>query len=196
MKLFIFFVAIFSLLSTTFSIYGDEKVDCFDLAGQVIAHGNTDSKELDDFIQSIDPQIQYIDQVTSNGFHYFNSYQYTGVIEGLSQVLGTIEFRYFKESDLLLIADLRVKLKGKKIGTALFVKAVKRFPKTKIIRTTLGIDNYRIFMDEYEKSKNLELALKGTPAYKMRKHLGFKRIDYESVEIDEETQSVSFDILR
>lgn len=130
--------------------------------------------------------FSFSESVTKDDFYYFNSYE--AVMKG--EKIGEILFKYYKDKKTLFVSLLETRLKNQGIGLGLFAKVLSQFPEIEKITTVLGRDNFLAF--EKAKRKNLSDldAIKETPAFKIRRRLGYSTIDIEHIEIDYETESI------
>lgn len=127
---------------------------------------------------------------TNDGFFYFDGFRRVDE----TQKLGEILYKYFKKSDTLFISNLHVEIKGARIGSVLLAKVLSEFPYVSKVKTVLGLDNFNAFMLAREMGLSDIDALKMTPAYKMRKKMGFRTINRKSIDIDLEESSISFTV--
>jgi hypothetical protein len=146
-------------------------------------------KELE---KTIPGKFVFTEKATTDGFYYFEKFDRVDQ----SNILGTILFKFYPKDKLLFISELKVKLKQKRIGSMLISKILTEYPKTKTLKSVLGLDNFTVFL----KNKKLGLsdikALKQTPAYKIRKRLGFEKIKKKTLDIDYEDESIIFEVER
>jgi hypothetical protein len=128
---------------------------------------------------------------TRDGFYFFDGFKRE--LDG--KTVGEVHYRFTEKTKGLFIADMHVSLKKKHISLILLADIIKRHPGTARIRTTIGLDNYKIFQEAYGKTSSLEEAIKATPAYKIRKRLGFSKIEKDSIDYDPEDNSLIFSVL-
>lgn len=129
---------------------------------------------------------------TRDGFYFFDGFKRE--LDG--RTIGEIHYKYTSKSRTIFISDMHIQMKRKRISLILLADIIKKYPETVHIKTSIGLDNYRIFEKEYELVKDTVKALKKTPAYKIRKRLGFSKINLKSIDYDPEDSSLLFTVMR
>jgi len=147
---------------------------------------------INQFDSAVPGEFNKVENITNDGFFFFDGYRR---IDN-DKTLGEILYKYYDQTETLFISDLHVKVKNQKIGSMLLAKVLSDYPYVTKVKTVLGLDNFNAFMLAKENGLSDIKALKRTPAYKMRKKMGFKKIDKESIDIDLEGSSIIFMVER
>lgn len=102
-----------------------------------------------------------------------------------------IDHKFLIDQQVLVISDLQVKenFRRKGLSKKLIEKLMGLYPKTRAVKSWLVSTNFETFIEAFDQQpqssdknkerQNVETALLSTPAFKVRKHLGFGRLlDY------------------
>ena len=87
------------------------------------------------------------------------------------EVLGFLDYKI--EGDDLLVSMLAVNQVQRQGLSKLMIEEVVRANNIKTMSGIMSADNHKIFMDSYLANHSIRSAIKETPAYKIRKSLGF-----------------------
>ncbi len=98
------------------------------------------------------------------------------------ELLGELNYRYVANEKKLNIVWMEAVVKEIGISETLIALALSRYPETRVIHTRALLDtNEKIVKTALAKGASIEDAIKTTPAYKVRKKLGFDRIVLNSI---------------
>ena len=185
MKLLIFrYLVSFLLFSSHLSVFAD--------CNSVFEVNYKLNRVYSEFAEIVPGVSSFTKNNTRDGFFYFDGFKR----ELNGKTIGEVHYRFTEASQGLFIADMHVSLKKRYISLVLLTDILKKHPRIDRIRTTIGLDNYRIFQYEYLRGQDLIKSIKATPAYKIRKRVGYGRIEKESIDYDPEDNSLIFSVLR
>lgn len=95
-----------------------------------------------------------------------------------SSSLGVMIFRYDTNAEILHVDNITVysEYKRKGVSLALLAEAIRLNPKTQIITSSLATENQEIAIAGLERGLTPLAAIQETPAFKIRKALGFSEV--------------------
>lgn len=103
------------------------------------------------------------------------------------KTLGSLDVTYDPSSKILKMGTMKTEkdFRNLGVGESLLESAIQLFPDTQVISVDiLEETNLDVLKDELKKGKSLSDSIKATPAYKIRRNLGFEELDQNSIDPD------------
>ncbi len=200
MNKFSFFLLFIFISSNTYSeIDKAFKKSCISKIENILLLNIDKLRKIENEIKSILPgeTIYFKSKTSKDGFFRFEAFQQV-LSEENNEEMGEILFKYFPTRKKIFIDTIYVEEKFRNMKLSLYfkLKVLNKYPKTEIISSNLGLDNFNAFEKHFQITNDIEKSLKATPAYKALKKIGYSKIDLAQSEPDFESRSIPLVVLK